>query len=383
MILDIVERFSGVGAPMWPHVPSSLYGRFLKRDLSGLRVVVIIWDSSAYGWGAYLRWWDNFEGKRIVGTFGSSAQSDIQVHREAQGGHLALDAASKELDLSEAIVIFRNDAVGALSALRKGSFSSSSLQECATRFNQLSAHLRLAETLFLHAPGKDLVAEGIDDASRRLAQGVSDPASSRLLKDTARSIAKRHGWTITVDAFASMCNRVVDRFFSEHAEPDAEAVDALSVTDWNSSVCPACGMEHRETLFVFAPPSLLRRFMAKAEADEIRANVVVPFSVTAIYGRLLTEAALPVNDAGEYFLVLRNLQQWLVDPELYKGAKLALFAVDFSRLGSRLPNAFVPDRGQEACFRGRPRHGCIRDQDDRRCIQLARRQRTVHGNHGC
>jgi hypothetical protein len=123
--------------------------------------------------------------------------------------------------------------------------------------------------------------------------------------------------------------------------------------------------------------------MAKAEADEIRAIVVVPFSVTAFYWRLLTEAALPVNDAGEYFLVLRNLQQWLVDPELYKGAKLALFAVDFSRLGSRLPNAFFPGCGQEACFRGRPRHGCIRDQDDRRCIQRDLRQHTVHGNHGC
>lgn len=383
MILDIVESFSGVGAPMWPHVPSSLYGRFLKRDLSGLRVVVIIWDSSAYGWGAYIRWWDNFKGKMIVGTFDSTASSDIQVHREAQGGYLALDAASKELDLSEAIVVFRNDAVGALSALRKGSFSSRVLQECATRFNQLSAHLRLAETLFLHAPGKDLVAEGIDDASRRLAQGVSSPASSRLLKNTARSIAERHGWTITVDAFASLCNRVVDRFFSEHAEPDAEAVDALSVTDWNSSVCPACGMEHRETLFVFAPPSLLRRFMAKAEADEVRAIVIVPFSVTAFYWRLLTEVALPVNDAGEFFLVLRNLQQWLVNPELYKGAKLALFAVDFSRQGSRLPNALSPGCGQEARFRGRPRHGCVRDQDDRRRIQLALRQRARPGNHGC
>jgi hypothetical protein len=176
---------------------------------------------------------------------------------------------------------------------------------------------------------------------------------------------------------------VVDRFFSEHAEPDAEAVDALSVTDWNSSVCPACGMEHRETLFVFAPPSLLRRFMAKAEADEVRAIVIVPFSVTAFYWRFLTEVALPVNDAGEFFLVLRNLRQWLVNPELYRGAKLALFAVDFSRQGSRLPNALSPGCGQEARFRGRPRHGCVRDQDDRRRIQLALRQRSRPGNHGC
>ncbi len=36
-----------------------------------------------------------------------------------------------ELDLSEAVVIMRNDALGALSALRKGSFSSTFLQQCA------------------------------------------------------------------------------------------------------------------------------------------------------------------------------------------------------------------------------------------------------------
>jgi hypothetical protein len=48
-----------------------------------------------------------------------------------------MEAAAREIDLYDATVIFRNDAVGALSALRKGSFSSTFLQVCAMR----SCHL--------------------------------------------------------------------------------------------------------------------------------------------------------------------------------------------------------------------------------------------------
>jgi hypothetical protein len=45
-----------------------------------------------------------------------------QVRRETLAGVLAQEAAALEIDLSEATVILRNDAVGALTALRKGSF---------------------------------------------------------------------------------------------------------------------------------------------------------------------------------------------------------------------------------------------------------------------
>ena len=49
LILDIVDRFASAGAPMWPLVPSSVYGKFLRRELAGERVSAIIWDSSAFG----------------------------------------------------------------------------------------------------------------------------------------------------------------------------------------------------------------------------------------------------------------------------------------------------------------------------------------------
>jgi len=54
LILDLVDRFSDTGAPMWPFVPSSLYGRFLRRELTDERVTVVIWDSSVSGWGSII-----------------------------------------------------------------------------------------------------------------------------------------------------------------------------------------------------------------------------------------------------------------------------------------------------------------------------------------
>gem|GEM_PF-2417476 len=364
VILDTVNRFADLGAPMWPPVPSSLYGRFLRKELRQERVAVIIWDSSVHGWGALVRWWANHDGLLVVGTFGPNDSVEAQVHREALGASLALAAASKESDLHNSIVIFRNDAVGALSALQKGCLSSVILQGLAARLAILCADLR-AQPLFLHAPGKDLIAEGIDEASRGRALLVAGPACSDVLRHRVHALAARFGWTITVDAFASLCNCIVPRYFSAFAEPDAEAVDALSVTDWNCSVCPVCGLVHRETLFAFPPASLLRRFLAKAEADGIRAVIIVPFSITSPFWRRLLEAALPVDDRGSPFVHLRDLSELLVSPERYRGTSLAMFAADFSRLRPHQADLFVPGCGQEGALRGRPRLGSPQDQADR------------------
>ena len=88
-----------------------------------------------------------------------------QVRREALAGVLALKAAALEVDLSDAVVILRNDATGALSAFRKGSFSSTFLQQCAMRSCLLQRRVR-CQTLLLHAPGRVLMDEGVDDHSR-------------------------------------------------------------------------------------------------------------------------------------------------------------------------------------------------------------------------
>jgi len=84
------------------------------------------------GRGAVVRWWDNPLGELIVCTWDPAEAEDAQVHREAQGGVRALAAALRRVDLRNSISIFRNDSVGSLAALQKGSWSSSALQECAT-----------------------------------------------------------------------------------------------------------------------------------------------------------------------------------------------------------------------------------------------------------
>lgn len=373
-LLELVERFAPLGSPMWPWVPSSLYGRFLRRELAGMRLAVIIWDSSVHGWGAIIRWWDNFEGVLVVGTFGPDDDLSAQVHREARGGCLALEAAATTLDLHGAVVILRNDAVGALAALRKGS-SAPALEASSARLNLLCAELRV-EPLFLHAPGKVLVDEGVDDASRSLAVSISGPACSPRLRAEVHAIASRLGWRITVDAFASLCNRVVNRFFSEYAEPDAEAVDALSVTDWDRSICPSCGSTHRETIFAFPPRALLRRFMSKAEEDEIRGIVIVPLSITAFFWSRLLDVAIPLNGNNNPFVSVRNLKDALVEPRQFKGSSLAIFAVDFSLRGRRPSNGLSPPCGQEATHRARPPLGQPQDLDDRRRIHLSSHWRT-------
>lgn len=355
---------------MWPLMPSSLYGRFLRRELAAnQRVFVIIWDSSRFGWGAIIRWWDNYDGELVVSTWDSTESEDAQVHREAKGGVRALQAASRLVDLRGSVGIFRNDAVGALAAFRKGCTSSVALQDSATHFSLLCADLGL-EPLFLHAPGSDLVLEGVDHASRGLASQIAGPACSHILRHKVFSLADRLGWRVTIDAFASFTNRLVDRYFSEYAEPDSEAVDALAVTDWHCSSCPSCGLVHRDTLHIFAPSRLLRGILAKAAADGVRAIIIVPFSITAFYWRILLEAALPVNDKGDLFEPIRNIRDMLVEPALYKGSTLALFAVDFARFLARPLNAsLAPGCGQEHKFRGRPLQGHPRDAQDRQRIR--------------
>jgi hypothetical protein len=138
-----------------------------------------------------------------------------QVRREALGGTLAFDAASRELDLADAWVVMRNDAVGALAALRKGCSSSTFLQQCAMRLAMLHRTAR-CHPLFLHAPGSALVSEGVDGLSRDTAAEVAGPVSSPLVRHRASALAQALGWELTVDAFASESNSLLPRFFARY-----------------------------------------------------------------------------------------------------------------------------------------------------------------------
>ena len=50
-----MEKYGTAGQPLWPVVPSSLYGSFLAGEETDARVLVITFDASVHGWVAVLR----------------------------------------------------------------------------------------------------------------------------------------------------------------------------------------------------------------------------------------------------------------------------------------------------------------------------------------
>ena len=370
----VLDEHAFSGVPLWPFVPSSLYAAFLAGETGPAHIVAITWDASQFGWGMVLRWWDNLDGKVVVGTLPDTPDMQIQVRRETLGGYLAFEATERLLDLSGATIIFRNDAVGALSAFRKGSFHSTFLQQCSMRLCRRQRPLRCSP-LYLHAPGRVLIDEGVDAASRSMAKEVAGPVSGKFLRDKVSAVALRLDWHITVDAFASHENTLVPRFFARYAEPMAEAEDAFSVGDWGCSLCPSCNCWHREVLFAYPPTKLIPRFIAKARADGARAVVVVPLAVSAPYWARLLRASVSTDPKG--YTAIRKQQQ--ADPTSDAAGNLAVFPVDFWGEKSRLRgDSCVLRCGLEASFRGRPSAGSIEDQADRARILSELRSTLRH-----
>ena len=219
-----------------------------------------------------------------------------QVYRETLAGFLATRAASQLYRLVEHPVIIRSDCLGALSALRKGSFRSPALQDIAILHNTLLMDLGASPPAYLHIPGETMKAEGVDDLSRTTARARRDSESTAALRRIAAREAERLGAALSVDLFATAENAVVPRFFAQFPEPLAEGVDAQAQPDWGRSRCPCCRQWHRECVFAFPPRSLLPAFVAKARADGLRGVVVVPFTPSESTWPALEAASLTVID---------------------------------------------------------------------------------------
>ena len=293
-----------------------------------------------------------------------------QVRRQALGGVLAFAVAAKEIDLSDAWVIMRNDAFGALVALRKGCASSTFLQQCSMRLAMLQRQAR-CHPLYLLAPGELLIHEGVDGLSRDVAAEVSGPVSSLLVRDRATQLARALGWALTVDTFASESNTLLPRFIARYAEPRAEVEDAFAAGNWDRSTCPFCGRCHREVLFAFPPANILNRFVAKARADGARAILVTPLEVSAPYWSKLLRASVVPNEEG----YLRVRRQAAAPPDSDAAGELAIFAVDFSSWCTRHPvDTSSPPCGMESLLRSRDPRGSAVDQFDRQRI----REQVVH-----
>ena len=175
---------------------------------TGLALIVsTTWDASIHGRGEVIRWWAHLqlEGLVIVGFLPDTPDMQHQIHRETLAGVLSsgYEAAARLIDVAAATIVFRNDAAGALAALRKGSLASCYLPQCSMRLARAMAGPN-SPPQFLHAPGRVLIAaEGVDDLSRDEAIQVVGPASDDHARGLTAQPLASCGWPLTIDAFAS------------------------------------------------------------------------------------------------------------------------------------------------------------------------------------
>ena len=388
-LCSVIRRYAPCGRPLWPPVPSSAY-RALLRGEETIVFFALTWDASPYGWAALLRWWSSLgpaprlHEELLIGSWPDDWDVSEQPYREALGGALAFEAAIRCVDLGGRIGILRNDAEAAVSAFRKGSTQSPQMQRCALRLSRAAADSDV-DYLPWHVPGLQLVAEGIDGASRSGVQFGADSnlsavlgaAVSDRLWSSIAAVATAAGWRVTVDAFASEANARAARFWSRFGEPGSEAVDALSVADWRASFCPVCGGEHGEVLYAFPPSTLLRATMEKAAADNALCVFVVPVAVVAPHWhKLLSASVLPRLAFPEGFLRVRNPRPELAHASGFAPSELAVFACDFGRAVPRAGRPSLSSCPGAFARRIRPECGTAADREDRvrlRASLLARR----------
>ena len=333
------------GAEMWPLDPrTTLYLWSQGIETPGGPLLVVYWDSSPLGVGISIRrrpecvWKTGgmtFKGATTIATFSPRLQH--QVHRESAGGPLAMQILRSLTDVRGHRVLFVNDCLPVVLAMRKGS-SSPQLQSDA-EYMALASLESGCRSLYLHIPGTDMIAEGVDGAGRDGARRIVGPACSEKGRAKILRFLSQHGWTITIDLFAATCNRLTARFASWTDEPESEVVDAFTVPSWDQSVC-VCGRVHRETAFIFPPRGLEKAVVRRAKSDGVRAAFVVPTAYKAGYWGALrgrAVAQLQLSDPASDF---ENAQTPMGDH--------TLFLVDFKGSDSATPAC-----GQECKQRGR------------------------------
>ena len=110
-------------------------------------------------------------------------------------------------------VLIRSDCVGAISALRKGSFRSPALHNGALLHNCHFMDLRAMPPLYLYAPGAVLKAEGVDGLSRETAWARRASESLPALRRVVMAEATlRLGSPISLDLFGTAHNTLVHCF---------------------------------------------------------------------------------------------------------------------------------------------------------------------------
>ena len=298
------------GAEMWPMEPCTVYYRWQRGLLTPYGDLVVgTWDAADTGVAiavsiapgvVYRLSGMRFEGVSTIVTFEDTPEA--QVHREAAGAPMVMRLLRRLFNLEGLTVLLRNDCAPVIYALQKGS-SSARLQLAAEAVCREGLEAKVARILYLHVPGVQLIAEGVDGGSREGALRLLGPACTAGTREKIRELLAAHGWRITLDLFAAQSNAFVERFASWTDEPNSEQVDAFYLGSWNQSSC-ACGREHRETVFIFPPRGMERVVVRRAKSDGVRGCFVVPTDHKAGYWKLLrgrSVARLALNKPEEAF----------------------------------------------------------------------------------
>ena len=98
-------------------------------------------------------------------------------------------------------VLLRNDCLPVIYALEKGS-NSPRLQATAEAFCRKALEAGMKKVLYMHVPGEQLIAEGIDGGSREEALRLAGPACTSETRRQVKELLAQPCWRITVDLFA-------------------------------------------------------------------------------------------------------------------------------------------------------------------------------------
>jgi hypothetical protein len=309
-------------------------------------------------------------GRVVVANFAEGEHLTAQPHREIMAGWRVVEAAGLESEVRGRTALMRNDCSSALRALEAGSYGTVFMDDLSQLWHTWCRDHGM-DDLYLHAPGKVLVAEGIDGLSRETAENVNGPASGDRLRELVRYLVMEQGWgEVTLDLFASRANTLVPRYFSWFAEAEAELTDAFASTGWDRSACPHCGEMHRETIFAFPPEPLVEAFVRRAAAEGVRGVVVVPHKLTAAYWPRLVAASLLAPRERHGCICLGKADRHVTHAPRPLVGDLAVFVVDFGGTSGLTPSAGC---GREGYQRVKAPRESQADRDDRWAICKALR----------
>jgi hypothetical protein len=290
----ILQHFGQAGQPLWPPPSASLYGAFLAKIPSEIPTAVLTAFALPAGWGFSLRFQPSLLALTGTGTWlaahclldapwmspglslpSSAPASPSQQH--ALACLLSLHEASRHCDLSRYQLLVRCASEDALGALCKGAPHCPALQDIAMLFLSACVHLHLRQPLFLSSPHGQSLRPTPPNASTLALLDSATPTLRKLV----RLLALRVGHKITLDLFATRCNTITPRFYSAWTEPEAEAQDAMSQTDWGQSLCPLCQKLRPDFVFLYPPFGLVPAALRKAQYDQAQGILVVPYATTA------------------------------------------------------------------------------------------------------